>query len=56
MVKPRIITKIITSKEKIEEICIKDTVKKIGRSGYVALPKELVSKYVEIKLKVVKKK
>lgn len=56
MIKPRIVTKLITSNDKIEEMVIKDSVKKIGRSGYVALPKQLVGKYVEIKLKIVKKK
>lgn len=52
MVKPRIIKQLLTDKDKIVEISIKDIVKKIGDSGYVALPRELINKYVEIHLKV----
>jgi len=49
---PRIILKIETNEDKIIGISIKDLVKKVGDSGYVALPKELINKYVQINLKV----
>jgi len=54
MIKPRIQMKLLTDNDKITSVCIKDTVKKIGRSGYVALPKALVGKYVIINVKVLK--
>lgn len=51
----RIKVKLLTKKNgEIKSIVIKDVVKKIGRSGYVALPIELVNKYVEIEVKVLK--
>ena len=40
----------------LKNLLAKDVVKKIGRSGYVALPNELVNKYVEIEVKVLKVK
>ena len=52
MIKPRIQTELLTDNDKITSVCIKDTVKKIGRSGYVSLPKALVGKYVIINVKV----
>ncbi|HEY0089711.1 MAG TPA: DUF2080 family transposase-associated protein [Candidatus Lokiarchaeia archaeon] len=49
--KPRIISlKRNIKTDKIEELIIKDIVKKIGRSGYIALPKELIGKYVQIEV------
>ena len=53
MIKPRIQTELLTENDKITSVCIKDTVKKIGRSGYVSLPKALVGKYVIINVKVI---
>lgn len=52
MHKPRIILKIETEDDKIIGISIKDLVKKVGDSGYVALPRELINKYVQINLEV----
>ena len=52
MVKPRIILKIETVNDKIIGISIKDLVKKVGDSGYIALPRELIGKYAEINLEV----
>ena len=52
MKQPRIIHKLIRDKNKIVEMVIKDTVKAIGDSGFVSFPKELVGKYVEIKIKL----
>ena len=44
----------LTKKDKIVSMIIKDVVKQIGRSGYVALPQELVGKYVEINVGVIR--
>ena len=52
MIKPRIILKIETENDKIIGISIKDLVKKVGDSGYVALPRELINKYVQLTLEV----
>ena len=52
MIKPRIILKIETEDDKIIGISIKDLVKKVGDSGYVALPRELINKYVQLTLEV----
>lgn len=52
--KPRIIVSLITKEDKIAEAVIKDIVKKVGDSGYVSLPKELIGKYVKIIIVVLK--
>lgn len=53
MKKPRIVRKIIRSdNDELIEINIKSIVKKVGESGYIALPNELIGKYVEINLRV----
>lgn len=54
MIKPRIQVNLSTKDDKITSVIIKDVVKKLGRSGYVALPKALIGKYVEIKVEVLK--
>jgi len=54
MDKPRIITKINRdNKDKISKIIIKDVAKKVGYSCYVAFPKELLGKYLEVEIKVI---
>lgn len=50
--KQRIITEKITKDDKIKTINMKDTMKAIGRSAYISFPKELVGKYVLVKLEV----
>ena len=50
--KPRIILSLSRENDKIIKLSIKDIVKKLSRSGYVALPKELIGKYVELKIEV----
>ena len=52
--KPRIILSLSRENDKIIKLSIKDIVKKLSRSGYVALPKELIGKYVNINLEVLK--
>ena len=52
MNKPRITSFIRNNEDEITKGSIKDTVKRLGDSGYVALPKELIKRYVEIKLRV----
>ena len=52
--KPRILVKHLTDKDKITNLVLKDTVGKLSRSGYIAFPKELIGKYVEVTLKVIK--
>ena len=52
--KPRIIVNLLRDENKISEIIIKDIVKKVGDSGYVALPSELIGDYVQIKIEVLK--
>lgn len=53
MNKPRIIRKILRNdNDKLIEVEIKDTVKKLGRSGYISLPKELIGKYVNLRIKI----
>jgi len=54
--KPRIIQLLRRRNNLISKIIIKDSVKKLGRSGYVALPKELIGKYVQIKLELIEEK
>ena len=52
--KPRILTKVISEEDIIKEVTVKDTVKAIGRSGYISVPRSLVGKYVELNLRVLK--
>lgn len=52
MKKPRIISIKRNDDDEITKLIIKDVVKKLGDSGYVAIPRELKNKYVEIKLRV----
>lgn len=46
--KPRIIYKMVRDKDEIVELLIKDKVKKLGGTGYVAIPRSLIGKYVMI--------
>ena len=50
--KPRIVTKLYNTKDKLDGVIIKDVVKRLGRSGYIALPNKLVGKYVRLVLEV----
>lgn len=53
-VKPRITSIIRNNKnDKIEKIIIKDILKKLGRSSYVALPKEIIGKYAKIEVEII---
>ena len=52
MIKPRIITELLRKDDKLSKIIIKDTAKPIGRSSYIALPKELVGKYITVTIEV----
>lgn len=50
--KPRIVVHLETEDEKIIKIEIKDIVKKVGNSGYIAMPRELIGKYVKIEVEI----
>lgn len=51
----QILTKLIRNDdESIQEIIIKGNVKKLGDSGYIAIPRELIGKFVELKLRILK--
>ena len=51
--KPRIVTIKRDKKDKIIDMVIKDRVKKIGKTGFISLNKELIDKYVMIRLEVI---
>lgn len=48
MIKPKIVVSKISKDGKLLELNLKVVVRKIGNSGYVTVPKELIGKYVEI--------
>lgn len=48
--KPKIIT-LLKKGNEIIEMEIKCKVKKIGRTGYISVPKELIGKYVKLNFK-----
>jgi putative transposon-encoded protein len=52
MKKERVIQFLQRTNDKLGKLVVKDVVKRVGDSGYVALPKELIGKYVELKLEV----
>lgn len=46
--KPRIVDEYVKEGNKVVKAIIKDTVKVLGGSGYVAVPKEMIGKYVTV--------
>lgn len=51
MNKPEIIKTLLKSDDEIVEMEIQKIVKKLGDSGYVSVPKELIGEYITISYK-----